>query len=103
MEETMIDHKRNPMNSTPNRGNSRKEKRMNAITKATLVAILITLGLVPAAPVRAAETELVGAQTPWRVFLRMGPYVGRKDGTFLAPGGITALRLCRWTSSRPNS
>jgi hypothetical protein len=62
---------------------------MNIVTKTTLIAILITMGLVPAAaPVGAAETELVGAQTPWRVFLRIGPYVGRKDGTFLANGGV---------------
>ena len=76
------------MNSNLNHGNSRKEKLMIAFTKTTLVAMLVTLGLALVAPVRAAETELIGAQTPWRVFLRMGPYVGRKDGAFLAPGGI---------------
>jgi hypothetical protein len=51
-------------------------------TRKTLVGILslaLTV-LALAAPVRAAETELVGPQTPWRVFLRIGPYVGRKDG-----------------------
>jgi hypothetical protein len=42
--------------------------------------MLVTLGLALAAPVGAAETELLGPQTPWRVFLRIGPYVGRKDG-----------------------
>jgi hypothetical protein len=67
-------------NSNPNRGSGRKEKQMNAITKATSVAVLVALGLALGAPVRAAETELVSAQTPWRVFLRTGPYVGRKDG-----------------------
>jgi hypothetical protein len=36
-----------------------------------------------AAPVGAAETDLLGPQTPWRVFLRLGPYVGRKDGTLV--------------------
>ena len=61
---------------------------MNDITKTTSVAALVTLGLALAAPVRAAETEVIGAQTPWRVFLRLGPYVGRQDGTFLAGGGI---------------
>ncbi len=81
----MIDHKRNPMNNNPNRGSSRKEKRMNVITKTTLVAVLVTLGLALAAPVGATETELVGVQTPWRVFLRTGPYVGRKDGKLVGP------------------
>ena len=65
------------------RGNNHKEKHMNAITKATSVAVLVTLGLALAAPVRAAETELIGAQTPWRVFVRLGPYVGRKDGALV--------------------
>ena len=35
----------------------------------------------------AAETELVGVQTPWRVFLRLGPYVGRKDGALVGTVG----------------
>ena len=45
---------KNAMNSNPNRDSSRKEKKMNAITKATLVAVLVTLGLALGA--RAAET-----------------------------------------------
>jgi hypothetical protein len=57
---------------------------MNMITKAiSVVTVLITLGLPLPAPVGAAETELIGTQTPWRVFLRMGPYVGRKDGKLI--------------------
>ena len=71
------------MDRNPNHSSSHKEKKMNAITKATLVAVLATLGLALTASVGAAETELVGAQTPWRVFLRMGPYVGRKDGALV--------------------
>jgi len=35
----------NAMNSNPNRCGSSKEKQMNAITKATSVAVLVTLGL----------------------------------------------------------
>ncbi len=62
-------------------GNNRKDKLMHIIiTKTTLATVLITLGLALTAPVDAAETELLGAQTPWRVFLRVGPYVGRTDG-----------------------
>ena len=33
------------MNIDPNHDNNRKEKRMNAITKATAVAVLVMLGL----------------------------------------------------------
>ena len=33
------------VNSTPNRGNSRKKKQMNVITRTTSVAVLVTLGL----------------------------------------------------------
>ena len=41
------------MNNDLNHGTSRKEKKMNAITKATLVAVLVSLDL--ALAVRAAE------------------------------------------------
>ncbi len=34
----------------------------------------------PQAAAQAGPTELIGPQTPWRVFLRIGPYLGRKDG-----------------------
>ena len=50
------------MNNNPNRGGSRKEKQMNAITRATSVAVLVTLSLAlaawvgtTAAPCGAAE------------------------------------------------
>ena len=87
---------------------------MNDITKTTSVAALVTLGLALGAPVRAAETELVGAQTPWRVFLRMGPYVGRKDGTLVGtlvhnresrPGDFAKAEFLKgWTAgSAPTS
>ncbi len=32
-------------NNNPNRGNSRKEKKMNTITKTMSVAVLVALGL----------------------------------------------------------
>lgn len=35
----------NAMNINPNHGSSRKEKQMNVITKATSLAVLVTLGL----------------------------------------------------------
>jgi hypothetical protein len=57
---------------------------MNTVTKAASWAVFVTLGLALPAPVGAAETELIAPQTPWRVFLRMGPYVGRKDGALVA-------------------
>jgi hypothetical protein len=43
------------MNSNPNHGNNCKEKRMNIITKATLAAGLVTLGLTLGARAAAAE------------------------------------------------
>ena len=43
----------NAMNHNPNRGNNRKEKKMNAVTKTTSVAVLVTVGL--ALGVQAAE------------------------------------------------
>jgi len=43
----------NPMNINPNLSSSRKEKRMNAITRAMSGAVLVTLGLALAA--HAAE------------------------------------------------
>jgi hypothetical protein len=58
-------------------------KNMNTITRAASWAVLLTLGLALAAPVGAAETELIAPQTPWRVFLRLAPYVGRKDGALV--------------------
>ena len=66
-------------------------------TRKTPIGILrLALAVLAlAAPVRAAETELIGAQTPWRVFLRMGPYVGRKDGTFLAGRESRPLDLAK--------
>ncbi len=57
---------------------------MNTITRAASWAVLLTLGLALPAPIGAAETELITPQTPWRVFLRMGPYVARKDGALVA-------------------
>lgn len=55
----------------------------------------ILIGLVALAPLAPADepsqggagqpaaTELIGPQTPWRVFLRMGPSVGRTEGTLV--------------------
>ena len=95
------------MNNNPTRGNSRKERQM--ITKAvSVVAVLATLGLALAAPVGAAETELLGTQTPWRVFLRVGPYVGRKDGKLVGGGAkpvdlANAEFLKKWTADHSPS
>jgi len=36
---------------------------------------------------QSASTELIGAQTPWRVFLRIGPFVGRKEGALVGTVG----------------
>ena len=44
---------KNAMNINPNHGNNRREQQMNAITKTTLVAVLVALGSAVAA--RAAE------------------------------------------------
>ena len=49
------------MNNNPYHGTSRKEKQMNAITKATFVAVLVTLGLALAA---------LAAEAPPPVFAR---------------------------------
>ena len=45
------------MNSNPNRGNSRKEKKTNAIARTTSVAVLVTLGLTLTTAVIAGTTE----------------------------------------------
>ncbi len=53
------------MNSNRNCGNNRKEKRMNVITKAISVALLVTLGLVSAAEPAAGKTwTLATEDTP---------------------------------------
>ena len=51
------------MNNNPNHGSSRTEKQMNVITKATSVAVLVTLGLSLTA--WAAETPKLEAPADW--------------------------------------
>ncbi len=53
-EEPMINQIRNVMNNNPNRGDSRKEKQMNATTRTASAAVLIALGL--SLGVQAAES-----------------------------------------------
>ena len=64
----------NPMNINPNLSSSRKEKRMNAITRARSGAVLVTLGLsmaTVAAEVSAQPSENSGG---FRGPLRNGIY-----------------------------
>lgn len=62
---------------------------MNVRLTVILCALLAILPLAPAdepsqgVAGQPAAIELIGPQTPWRVFLRMGPYLGRKDGTLV--------------------
>ena len=60
------------VNSNPNRGSSHKEKQMNAGTKATLVAVLVTLGLALAAwaaePAETPNVETRNAKPDWSKF-----------------------------------
>jgi hypothetical protein len=51
------------MNINPNRGNSRKEKKMNVITKALSLAVPVTMGLALAAG--AAETPATNPGPPY--------------------------------------
>ncbi len=58
------------MNNNPNRGNSRKEKKMNLITKALSLAVPVTLGLTMTAwaaepPRPEAPAEVYVADLPW--------------------------------------
>ena len=65
------------MNINPNRGNSHKEKQMNAITKATSVAVLFTLGLALAAlqaTVSEAAESAAPAVAPAKTTAPTGPY-----------------------------
>lgn len=48
-------------NSNPNHGRIRKEKQMNVITKATSVAVLVTLGLALAAECEVSPRQVVAA------------------------------------------
>ena len=56
-------HHGSAMNSNPNRGNNRKQRTMNAITKTALVVVLVTLGLVltaePAEPLPYGHSSFV--------------------------------------------
>ena len=72
------------MNNNPNRGSSRKEKKMNAIIKTLLAAVLVALGLPMTAC--AAETELINSNTPWRVWMVMGKAASS------GPDGVTSFR-----------
>jgi hypothetical protein len=67
--------KKNVMNSNPNCGNNRKERRMNVITKAMFVVVLALAG-----SLCAAETALIDTNTPWRFYLVTGPTVRWQNG-----------------------
>ena len=86
----------NPMNSNPNRGNSRKEKKMNAITKTTPVAVLVALGLAltawAAEPPKAEQVsdldKLVGQPAdlaPWAYAWRADRQVQEKPEAYFIP------------------
>lgn len=49
------------MNNNPNRGDSRKEKEMSAITRATSVVVLFTLGVAWAAWAAESPRQVVAA------------------------------------------
>ena len=80
----------NAMNSNLNRGSSRKEKQVNAITRATSVAVLVTLGLALAA--RAAEP--LKPETPADLDKLIGLPVD------LAPWAYVWRRIARCRRSR---
>jgi len=61
----------NTMNSNPNHGSGRKEKQMNAITKATSIAVLITLGLALSPCARAADALPVKADKHATITVRV--------------------------------
>ena len=93
----------NPMNGNLNRGGSPKEKQMNAITKATSVAVLVALGLTLAAsaaePPKAeqAPTELdklVGQPAdlaPWAYAWRADRQVQEKPEAYFIPRRLAHL------------
>ena len=82
----------NVMYSNPNRGNSRKEKKMNAITKTVLAAVLVALGLTQGAWAADLSTRdsTVKSQTilldgsDWRVAADP-KNTGREEKWFEAP------------------
>ena len=93
---------RHAININPNRGRSRKEKQMNAITKATSVTILVMLGLTQAA--QAAEPpkpetqanldKLVGQPvdlSPWAYAWRADREVQEKPEACFIPRRLKRL------------
>ena len=81
------------MNSNPDRGSNRKEKKMDAHTRRMAPALLIALNL--ALAVGAAESPQAGATphrqpldstTPWRVHCMSGPELRREKGNVMVMG-----------------
>jgi len=90
------------MNSTPNRGSSRKEKQMRLITKTTSVAMLVTLGLALAAwaaeppkPVTLPDLDkLVGQPVdlaPWAYAWRADREVQEQPEAYFIPRRLARL------------
>lgn len=101
------------MNINPSHGGSRKEKRMNAITKATSVAVLVTLGLTlaawaaePAKPEAPTDLDkLVGQPVdfaPCAYAWRADREVQEKPEAYFIPRRLERLdKVYRTIESRP--
>ena len=103
------------MNSNPNRCSSRKKKQMNAITKTTPVAVLVTLGLALAvAGNLPAEDFLLEEDELWEIYANgMDPKVFRwkvtniedaqkePDGMIFVSPGSTSKHPLKREDPRP--
>ena len=90
------------MNSDPNRGNSRKENPMNAITKAMSVAMLVTLRLTltawaaePPKPESPPDLDKLVDQpadlAPWAYAWRADRQVQEKPEAYFIPRRLAHL------------
>ena len=99
----------NPMNSNPNGGRSCKEKQMNVITEATLVAVFVVLCLSLAAlaaePPRPKSPATARSEAPSLPFsltvaterIDLPPYMWKKSGTIMDfPLSSTTIRDELW-------